>query len=127
MLVVSCRDEVNSTRLNKLAAKTRKPQKTWSFTSTPSFTVASPNGTPRKLSVTSTDVSEMDIDHLYSELGLKPIFSAARTALDGVYEEELSTQKGPKPDNRLWWAVKGVSYFVMSFASILIMFYLLRL
>lgn len=123
---------MNSTRLNTLAAKARKPvQKTWSFASASSIGLASadrsPNGSTRKLSVASTDISEMDIDQLYSELGLKPMFSAARVALDGVYEEEVTTEKPAKPGKKFWWAVKGVSYFVMSFASILIMFYLLRL
>jgi hypothetical protein len=125
---------VNSTRLNTLAGKARRPvQKTWSFASASSIGLSSPggltspNGSTRKLSVASTDISEMDVDHLYAELGLKPVFNAARRALDGLYEEEMTTEKRPKPGKKFWWAVKGVSYFGMSFASILVMFYLLRL
>src|SRR3546814_6372925 len=86
------RDAVNSKKLNILAIKSKntKSLRTWSFTSASSLSGSSPTGSTRKLSVGGTDISDTDLEHLYSELGIKPMFSVARLALEDLSEEDTT-------------------------------------
>src|SRR3546814_5522768 len=123
------RDAVKSKKRKILAIKSKntKSRRTWSFTSASSLSGSSPTGSTRKLSIGGTDISDTDLEHLYSELGIKPMFSVARLALEDLSEEDTTAEKPARAGKKIWWAVKGVSYFGMSFVSILILFYLLRL